>query len=249
VDAAALMLQLLRAFGIDVEARIADVRTRLEQRFDRATGELQRTAVDVALIAVVAAAAGAAAVAAFGVGLVALYRWVAELDGAYAGLGAVAAVLVALSVILAIVAGTRLRSVRRPRLSVPGAPAVERPIEADAQAESARLKAESARLPPPPAKHAVTAQQAVTAQPASGAAWSELAAFMLPLLMRVPAGEGNALAARLRERGSGSLHGALNATANLMRDGERGTLFVAVAGAIFAGWLMTRHARDQQRSD
>jgi hypothetical protein len=233
-----MMLQLLRALGIDVEARLADVRTRLEQRFDQATGELQRAALDVALTAIVAAAAGTAAAAAIGVGLVALYRWVAEFYGAYAALGLVAAILVALSIIFAIVTGVRLRSIRRSR-RLPArpapAPAVERSINADTKADSARL---SSPVP-----------TAVTAQPApSAAAWSELAAFALPLLMRMPAGEGGAIAARLRERGSGSLDGALNATANLVREGERGSLALAVAGAILAGWLMSHRTHEQHRS-
>jgi len=237
-----MLLQLLSAFGLDVEARLADVRLRLEQRFDQATGELQRAALDVALTAIVAAAAGTAAAAAIGVGLLALYRWVAEFGGTYVALGVVAAVLVVLSIILAVAAGMRSRSIRRRRRSpAPPAPAVERSIKADTI--KADTKVEGSRLPSP-------VPAAAAARPASGAvAWSELAAFVLPLLMRMPAGEGGALAARLRERGSGSLHSALNASANFVREGESGSLALAVAGAVLAGWLMSHRSHEQHRSN
>jgi hypothetical protein len=243
-----MLLQLLSVFGLDVEARLADVRSRLELRFEQATGELQRAALDVAQTAIMAAAAGVAAAAAIGVGLVALYRWVAEFEGAYVALGVVAAVLVVLSIILAIAAGMRTRSIRRRRRPPVSSPGVERSIRANTQSD-AKSDAKSddnaggARLPSP-------VPAAASARPAPGAAvWSELAAFVLPLLMRMPAGDGAALAARLRERGSGSLHSALHASANFVREGERGNLVLAVAGAMLAGWLMSHRMHEQNRSN
>jgi hypothetical protein len=51
------------------------------------------------------------------------------------------------------------------------------------------------------------------------------------------------LAASLRGGASGSANKALDGAANIVRDGDRTNLAMAVAGAMLLGWVVARRSR------
>ena len=75
---------------------------------------VQATAITALLV--LAAIAGAIAV---GVALIALYRWTAEEAGVYAGLGVVGAILVVVTIIFAMAATTRSKSLASHAIRLP----------------------------------------------------------------------------------------------------------------------------------
>ena len=62
-----------------------------------AIDHVKQVAEEAAVIAALSAIAAVTAAMALGVGLIALYRWTADAYGVYAGLGAVGAILVAVT--------------------------------------------------------------------------------------------------------------------------------------------------------
>jgi hypothetical protein len=77
-----MLFKFLKLFGLDVPAKI-----------EHAKDDFTRRAVQAAVIAAWLAFPAIAGAMAFGVALIALYRWTAEKAGVYAGLGAVGAAL------------------------------------------------------------------------------------------------------------------------------------------------------------
>jgi hypothetical protein len=68
-----MLFRILKLFGIDIPARIAEVRVDLEERFDLAKGSVQQAAQTAAVLATLFFLASFAALAAFAVSLIALY--------------------------------------------------------------------------------------------------------------------------------------------------------------------------------
>jgi hypothetical protein len=79
-------LKILKPFGIDLPARMAEVWVDLEERFDLAKDSVEQTIQTAALLGTLFFLAGVAALSAFGVGLVALYTWVSSNYGQFMGL-------------------------------------------------------------------------------------------------------------------------------------------------------------------
>ena len=99
-----MLFKILKLFGLDIPAKIEAVKVSLELRVEQATDHVRQLAQEAAVIAALSAIAAVAAAMATGVGLIALYRWTADAYGVYAGLGAVGAILVAVTVIFAMAA-------------------------------------------------------------------------------------------------------------------------------------------------
>ena len=87
-----LLLNLLKAFGLDIPARVAELKARIEQRVEDAADQAVHVVQDIAVTVALVCCAAITALAAIAVGLVALARWVADLYGPFAGLAAVGAV-------------------------------------------------------------------------------------------------------------------------------------------------------------
>jgi hypothetical protein len=86
-----LLLNLLKAFGLDIPARVAELKARIEQRVEDAADQAVHVVQDIAVTVALVCCAAITALAAIAVGLVALARWVADLYGPFAGLAAVGA--------------------------------------------------------------------------------------------------------------------------------------------------------------
>jgi ElaB/YqjD/DUF883 family membrane-anchored ribosome-binding protein len=232
-----LLLNLLKAFGLDIPARLAELKARIEQRVEDATDQARRVVQDVVVTAALLSCAAITAVAAIAVGLVALGRWVADLYGPFAGLGAVGGVLIFVTVIFAALAAGRARSLQR----------VKSPAEVlQSAARRSANYANAAR--PLDAAQTETAQtrswtsSATTAAPGGSSSsvgeFGKLIAFLLPLLIRSPAGEGGLM--NLWRAGAHRAAGeTLEGAAKMVREGDRMNLLAVVAGAVLFGWLVT----------
>jgi hypothetical protein len=98
-----MLFKLLKLFGLDIAAEIEAAKAGLEQRAERTAARIKSVAGDVAVIATLGAVAAATATMALIVGLVALYRFTAQVYGDYAGLAAVAAILIVMTAAFATV--------------------------------------------------------------------------------------------------------------------------------------------------
>ena len=92
-----MLFKLLKLFGLDVAAEIEAAMAGFERRAERAADRIKSVAQDAAVIAALGVLATATATMAFIVALIALYRITAQAYGDYAGLGAVAAILIAMT--------------------------------------------------------------------------------------------------------------------------------------------------------
>ena len=229
-----MLFNLLKAFGIDIPARIEELRLKVEQRVERAADQAKHVAQDVAMTAALAGIAAVAAAAAIAIGLAALFHWVAETEGVYAAYSVIGGILLAVTAGLGGAAWARTRTAR-------AEPAAERVLES-ARAGSIEQRAERSVWNPDAA-----------AQPAAnsaGVALGKVLAFLLPLFLSSPsrgAGAVEELAGSLATGGRNTVGEALDGAARLVRDGDRINLLAAVAGAMLFGWIMTRYSRREPR--
>jgi hypothetical protein len=82
-----MLFKMLKLFGVDIPARMAEVRIDLEERFDVAKDGVEQAAQTAAVLAILFFLASVAALSAFGVGLIALYSWVSSNYGQFYGFG------------------------------------------------------------------------------------------------------------------------------------------------------------------
>jgi hypothetical protein len=166
-------------------------------------------------------------VVAAGVGLFALYRVIAEYYGVYAGLGAVAGLLIAAASVLLLAARTRAQSLSELRFV---------------------RQSSSPALPPAPEK--VAAQALPTRVPPETGAFSASAAdlfeplaFGLAKYVRFPV-LGNPVldqfVGSLKASAQGTADDAVRRAANLIRHGDRTQLLAMIGGAAAPGWLFAR---------
>ena len=92
-----MFFKVLKLLGLDVPAKLAEVRTTLEEQVELAKDQVTERAQTAASMAALFGLAGLAMFAAAGVGLAALYDWVALSYGPFYGYAAVIAVLLVLA--------------------------------------------------------------------------------------------------------------------------------------------------------
>jgi len=219
-----MVFKLLKLFGLDIPAKVATAKSAIEQRAEEVADYAKQTTQTAVLIVVLCAVAGISGAMALGVGLLALYRVIAESFGVNAGLGVVAGVLVAAALILLLIARATGQSLSSRRIFKPlAAPAVA-PVaaaEGPASASSAGggLGPESARD------------------------LFEPLAFLLAKYIRYPA-IGNPMldqfVGSLRSTARGAGDEAVVRAANIVRYGNRSQLLLLLVGAAFVGWLLAR---------
>jgi hypothetical protein len=114
-----MLLKILKLFGLDVPAKIAAARMEFEHRAGDAADYAKQATLNAALVAAFSAMAAFLFIVAVGVGLFALHRVIAEYYGVYAGLGALAGLLIAVASVLILAARTRVQSLSVVRQSPP----------------------------------------------------------------------------------------------------------------------------------
>ena len=235
-----MLLKILKLLGLDVPAKIEAAKASFERRVEQATDHVKQVAQEAAVIAAFSAVAAVTATMAAGVGLIALYRWTADAYGVYAGLGVVGAILVVVTIIFAMAATTRSKSlashaIRLPRYAAGTAGATAAPEISTSPAEAARAydwETPAAATP--------------VAPPAAARDLVEPLTFLLSKVMRYPS-VGNAvvddLLGNLRATAHGTTDEAIDRAANVIRHGDRANLMVVLTGAAFVGWLLSHHSR------
>ena len=130
------MLKILKLFGLDVSAKMAETRSEIEQRVEEVADFAKQATQTAATVAALSAAAGVLVAMAVAVGLFALYRAVAESYGFNAGLSVVAAVLVVATLILLLIARTKGRALSKLRIFTSSSAAPAGPTQVPAPATS-----------------------------------------------------------------------------------------------------------------
>ena len=232
-----LLLNLLKAFGLDIPARVAELKARIEQRVEDAADQAVHVVQDIAVTVALVCCAAITALAAIAVGLVALARWVADLYGPFAGLAAVGGILLLVTVILAVVAVRRPRSARREVLQ---SAAKRSATYADAARRLHAAQAEPAQA------GGLTSPAASTPQGGAGSSmgdFGKLIGFLLPLLTSAAPASGGGLMGTLSAAWRSGAHRAagetLEGAAKMVREGDRTNLLAAVGAAVLFGWLVS----------
>jgi hypothetical protein len=237
-----MLFKLLKLFGFDLAAEIEAARVGFERRAERAADRIKSVAQDAAVIAALGVLATATATMAFIVGLIALYRITAQLYGDYAGLGAVAAILIVMTAGFAAVGvakASKLSSTPgagepRGRSSASQTTAAESHTTATEQAAAITTVREPDRsiLPFP--------------SPAAPRDLIDPLALVLSEVVEVPR-LGNPvideLIGRIRTTARGTADEAVYRAADVIRHGGPADLILVLTGTAALAWLITRNAR------
>ena len=237
-----LLLNLLKAFGLDIPARVAELEARIEQRVEDAADQAVHVVQDIAVTVALVCCAAITALAAIAVGLVALTRWVADLYGPFAGLAAVGGLLLLVTVILAVVAVRRPRSARRVKSP---AEVLQSAAKRSATYADAARRLHAAQAEPAQAG-GLTSAAASTPQGGAGSSmgdFGKLIGFLLPLLISAAPASGGGLMGTLSAAWRSGAHRAagetLEGAAKMVREGDRTNLLAAVGAAVLFGWVVS----------
>jgi hypothetical protein len=224
-----MLFKILKLFGLDVPAKIAAARTEFEHRVEDAADYAKQATLTAALVSAFSAVAALLFIVAAGVGLFALYRVIAEYYGLYAGLGAVAALLIAAASVLLLAARTRAQSLSELRF-------VRQSI--------------SPALPPAPEGGAAQASPAGTPPETEAFSTNESAAdlfeplaFVFARYVKFPVFDNPVLdqfVGGLKASAQGTADDAVRRAASLIRHGDRTQLVAMIGGAAALGWLLAR---------
>jgi hypothetical protein len=224
-----MLFKILKLFGLDVPAKIAAARTEFERRAEDAADYAKQATLNAALVAAFSAVATFLFTVAAGVGLFALYRVIAEYYGAYAGLGAVAGLLLAAASVLLLAARSRAQSLSELRFVRQSSSPALTPA-----AEKVAAQASPARVPP---------ETAAFQADESAADLFEPLAFAFAKYVRFPV-LGNPIldqfVGSLKASAGGTADEAVRRAANLIRHGDRTQLLAMIGGAAALGWLLAR---------
>ncbi len=234
-----LVFKILKLFGLDVPARIAEARIDLEDRLDLAKDSLQQGAQTAAVLATMFLLAGLAALAAFAVGLVALHTWVSSHHGPLYGLAAVGGVLLLVAAVLAASGMSKLKawsgeSARR--LTAKKMEIAQTHVErvAAAKEEIARLAMQP--LSPP----AVSAELGTAADLVEPLTWALSTTLEIPKIGNPALDE---LVARLRNSAGGAAGEVVEAAIRTVRYGDSPQLLATLGSAFVVGWFLGHHCQ------
>ena len=214
-----MLFQILKAMGLDVPAQINALKADIDQRIEGATLQVGQAAQQAAVMAALYVLAGIAALLAIVVALLAIGWWVSDHYGVPAGLGVVFVILVVATAVLALVAQGRSKSLAVHAANAPRA--LFGPTGAASDAGAAAPAATAA------------------ASPSADGLVAPLAALL------TTAGGGKAIAAELLGGlgGTGPANMALDRATNVIRSGDRSSLFAVLGGAAVLGFLLTSQSR------
>jgi len=229
-----MLFKILKLFGIDLPAGMAEVRVDVEERFDLAKDSVEQAAQTAAVLAMLFFVAGLAALSAFGVGLIALYSWVSSNYGQFYGFAAIGTILLFIAIVMFAIAIGKAKSWPGESASRVAAKKLEL---AEARAERVAAATEAlaapAQPPPPQSSGAVAASDVI-----EPLVWALSRAIKLPAM-------GNPAMDELFERLQGSARGVADETVEglvrAVRYGDRPQLLAVLGGAMFVGWFLGRH--------
>ena len=233
-----MLFKILKLFGLDIPARMSEVRIDLEERFDAAKDSVEQAAKTAALLAMLFFLASAAALSTFGVGLMALYSWVSSNYGQLYGFAAIGAVLLFIAIFMFAIAiskakswpGESARRVAAKKLEL-GQARAERVAAAAEAVEGPAIRP----LLPPPQRSGATAAASDLIEPL---VWALSRTIKLPGMDNPAMDE---VFARLRSSARGVAEETVEGLVRAIRYGDRPQLFAALGGAMFVGWFLGRH--------
>jgi hypothetical protein len=232
-----MFFKIIKLFGFDVPARMAELRVDLEERVELAKDHVNQAAQAAAVLAALFVLASLAALSALAVGLIALYSWVSLGYGQFYGFAAVGGVLIITAVIM--FRSAMIKSKSWSAASADRAAAKQRKL---AQAHAERVAAAAEVFEAPAVR---------SLPPATSTSTSDLVeplALILSKMIKFPtAGEPllDELLVHLRAPAQGIADETVAGIAHAVRYGERRQLFAALGGAVLVGWLLGRHRPHQ----
>jgi hypothetical protein len=236
-----IAFRALKLIGLDVPAQIHSAKAALELRVEEARSEIREAARHAVIVAAFAAAAVLAAMGLVAIGLAALYTRVAESYGVYAGLGAVAGVLLAVIVVCIAVAELRSRAPAKADTGTPEAPPVQ-PRTAPRKEADAH-NAERAHNPGASSQAFTESTDDLVPEMLS------LGSALLSEYLASPAAHP-ALSAGLRHMRAAAKDPAgdpLDLATDVVRDGDRTSMLAVLAAAAALGWIASRALLDRRR--
>jgi ABC-type multidrug transport system fused ATPase/permease subunit len=238
-----MLFKILKLFGLDVPARIAEVQAEFEERVKLAEHHVKQAAQEAGVLAALFVFASLASLSALGVGLIALYRWVLLNYGQFYGFAAVGGVLVLIAVIL--FARAMLEAKSWSAESSTRAAGKRLKLAADmaqVQAETVAQSAAAAAVLDGPVRPVLLATSSLA--PTSASDLVEPLALILSKMIKFPT-NGNPpldeLIVHLRGAARGAADEAVEGVVHAVRYGERTQLVAALGGAVFVGWLLACH--------
>lgn len=244
-----MLFKILRLFGLDVPAKIEAVKAGFEEGVEQATDHVKQVAQEAAIIAAFSLVATVAAALAVGVGLMAIYRWLAQDYGPYVGFATDGGLLLAMAGVFATAAAIKVNALVGHRAKSPvrvaETPAVIEPApRAIASPDEASFNTSSTG---PMVSVAPTATATATdlVEPLSAIVSTYLKARS----------KGNPIVDGLIGHLSTTTHGtaseaaneALERAANVVRHGDTRNVIVVLTGATVMGWMLSRFSRADLR--
>jgi hypothetical protein len=230
-----MFFKLLKLAGLDVNARIAELRAELAFKAEQASEHLTHKARVLAVVAGLLWCAGIMALLALIVGLAALYKWGEIHHGVFTGFSLVAAVLMALTGILVLAAA----AIARQSAATPPLWHIVR--DATPATQTTRQVTESDVLTAhgfvPPSRGSQTAKPEDLVEPLI---------VLLGQYLRPPETGYEALDDLLRQIGSraqGTTEEAVARGSDLVRNGNRATMLSVLGAATLFGFLLARGAQ------
>jgi hypothetical protein len=201
-----------------------------------AKDEVKQVSREAAVIGALAAFAALTGAAAFGVGLIGLYRWTAAAYGPNTALATVGSLLVAVTAVL-----TTAALIRGKSLTSNGIKSLELTEAACDTRGGVSEKADNS-------------DAAASGQTPTSASASDLVAplaFFLSRVLRYPT-FGNPVAneciGKVRAIESGTVEDVISRAANVIRYGNRTHFVIVLAGCTLAGWLVTHDVLNNKRT-
>jgi uncharacterized membrane protein YqjE len=231
-----MLFKILKLFGFDLPARMAEARVDLEERFDLAKDSVEHAAQRAAVLAMLFVLAALAALSAFGVSLIALYSWVSSNYGQFYGLAAIGALLLLIAIVMYAIAISKAKSWRGENDRRIAAKKLELAQDRADRVAATMEAFERPVLPPPQPAAGVTAASDLT----EPLVWALSKTIKLPTIENPAMDE---LCSRLQSSARDVAGEMVAGLVRAVRYGDRPQLFAALGGAMFVGWFLGRHNR------
>jgi hypothetical protein len=231
-----MLFKLLKLFGLDAAAEIEAAKAKFGRRVEQAADRVKGVAEDTAVIATLGVFATVTATMTMIVGLIALYRFVAQAYGDYAGLGAAATLLILMTAALAAVISAKAQKLSSATIGgslASGIPGSSGPSS---------VKHPVATPMAPPTDHFLLQ----VSPPAAPRDLIDPLALVLSEVIEVRK-LGNPvvddLIGKISTTARGSVDEAVYGAANTIRHGRPADLILVLTSTAALAWLITRNAR------
>lgn len=241
-----LVLKALGLLGLDITARLHSARAAVDLRIWQAKEEGRRVARKAIVVAVLGAIATLAVASIIAIGLAALYLRVSDEFGTYAGLGAMAAVLVVVAVVFAAATVARMRSV--PHSTSPSSKARPAPATATTPPERAAATASPDAVPNNPAGSEEPARVAAAELDTSNLVTDVLTPLGILAARYITTPTQHPLLDEalhhFRTKSNSTAEDPIELATRTIREGDRTSALAMLAGAAFLGWALTKYPQE-----